>query len=40
MVAAGMADCMHIGYMMAGIGVFSLMCIVLMAETPQRAINA
>lgn len=39
MVAASMKSGMHIGYMLAGIGVFSLICIVLMAETRHRAMH-
>ncbi|GAA1713917.1 MHS family MFS transporter [Propioniferax innocua] len=36
LVAASMSSPTHIGYMMAGIGVFSLICTVLMAETRHR----
>ncbi|NNG19402.1 hypothetical protein HJ590_07370 [Naumannella sp. ID2617S] len=39
LVAAGMSTSRHIGVMLAGIGVFSLICIVLMAETRHRAMH-
>lgn len=39
MVAASMTQGMHIGYMLAGVGVFSLICIVLMAETRHRVME-